>query len=71
MPPQMREVFSSHVNKTGYDDQARELWVQWDTGKTSVYEGVPDDVAQSVMNSWSVGTAIRERIKPQYPHRYV
>lgn len=71
MTPQMRDVFSSHVNQIGYDPTAQELHVSWDTGKKSVYAGVPQDVAHSVMNSWSVGSAMREQVKPNYQHRYV
>ena len=41
MPPPMRSVFSSHVDRVGHDAQTGELFVQWDTGKTSVYTGVP------------------------------
>ncbi len=70
MPPAMRDVFSSHVSTIGYDPETKELHVKWDTGKTSIYEGVPADTATSVMNSWSVGTALRDRVKSAFPHRY-
>lgn len=71
MPPPMRSVFSTHVDRIGHDAATGELHVQWDTGKTSVYVGVPPDVADEVMNSWSVGKALTERVKPRFQHRYV
>lgn len=67
----MKDVFSSHVNQIGYDAEKSELHVAWDTGKRSVYSEVPQDVAHGVMNNWSVGSAIREQIKPNYQHRYL
>ncbi len=70
MPPVMREVYSSHVNRVGYDHQAQELHVEWDTGKRSVYSAVPPHVADSTMNAWSVGKALIEQVKPVYEHRY-
>jgi hypothetical protein len=68
--PVMRGVFSSHVNKIGHDPETKELFVEWDTGKTSIYTGVPVGVADTVSNSWSVGKALREHVKDAYPHRY-
>ena len=68
--PVMRGVFSSHVNKVGYDAEKQELFVEWDTGKTSVYSGVPAGLADSVSSGWSVGKALASEIKGKYAHRY-
>ena len=70
MPP-MRSVFSSNVDRVGHDLSTGDLHVQWTTGKTSVYSGVPAELADEVMTSWSVGGAVRSRIKGAYPHRYL
>lgn len=69
MPPVMTNVFSSHVEKMGYDPEAQELYVQWTGGKTSIYSGVPADVADRVSRSWSIGQAMAE-VKAAYAHRY-
>jgi hypothetical protein len=66
----MVEVDSSHVSRIGYSPPDQELWVDWDTGKTSVYQGVPPKLAANVMTSWSVGQALRTDIKGHYEHRY-
>ena len=71
MPPVMHAIYSSHVKRVGHDPSTQELHVEWDTGKKSVYSGVPADVAERVRTSWSVGTAIRNEVRPHYDHRYV
>jgi hypothetical protein len=69
--PVMQSVYSSHVNKVGYDADAKTLLVQWDTGKTSAYADVPPDVADEAMNAWSIGTFLNGSIKGRYRHSYV
>lgn len=70
MEPPMRAVYSSTVNRIGYADDTSELWVQWNNGRKSVYEGVPADVADTVMNAWSIGKALNDMVKNVYEHRY-
>jgi hypothetical protein len=69
--PVMQSVYSSHVNKVGYDPQSKTLLVQWDTGKTSAYEGVPPDVADEAINAWSVGSFLNSAVKGRFRHSYV
>jgi hypothetical protein len=71
MPLEMQSVYSSHVNKVGYDTDTHELIVEWDTGKVSAYEDVPPDVASEALNAWSIGTFLNATVKKQYRHRYV
>lgn len=66
----MQDVYSSNVNRMGFDPETGELRVEWSTGKVSVYSGVPEDTARKVMNSWSIGKAINEHIKGTFEHRY-
>jgi hypothetical protein len=69
--PPMRSIYSSHVDSVGYSAETQELYVTWDTGKTSVYSGVPPKLADEVTNSWSVGKALTAQVKSVFPHRYV
>jgi hypothetical protein len=39
-------------------------------GKRSIYSGVPAATADDVSNSWSIGKALRDQIKPFHKHRY-
>ncbi len=65
----MREVYSSRVRRIGYEDG--KLAVQWvKGGKTSVYIGVPERLADEVMNAASVGSALKLSIEGVYPHSY-
>lgn len=66
--PEMKSVYSSNVDTIGYDNG--DLYVQWTTGRVSVYHGVPASVASDVAGSWSVGKALREQVKERYSHEY-
>ena len=70
MTAQMRNVFSSTIQQIGHDPADNSLYVLWNNGKTSVYEGVPSDLAQQVMNAPSVGSALHASVKMNFPHRY-
>lgn len=70
MPPVMIGVHSTHVDAVGHDPATSELWVRWDNGKTSIYSGVSADLAEEVRSAWSVGEALRTRVKPFHGHRY-
>jgi hypothetical protein len=65
-----RNVVSSNVQSLTYDDDTQELSVLWNSGRTSVYSGVPDGLADEVSRAPSVGVVMNEKIKPFYPHRY-
>lgn len=70
--PEMREVYSSRVSEIGYEDG--NLIVRWAKGRpgkeVSIYEGVPQKLAEEVMNAASIGQALRNAIESAYPHRY-
>lgn len=69
--PVMQSVYSSHVARVGYVAQDQTLLVEWDTGRTSAYQGVPPDVADEALNAWSVGTFLNNSVKGKYRHSYV
>ena len=73
--PEMRRVFSSHINEVGYDPDSSELHVTFqgsegNPGKTAVYVGVPPDVARMVVEAPSVGTALHQFVRGKYGHGY-
>ena len=70
MTVQHRQVFSSHLDKIGYDAAAGELHVTYQNGKVSIYQGVPPGVAERVTGAASIGSALHEHIRGRYPHRY-
>jgi len=66
-----KEVYSSSVAAWDYDPASKTMIVRWKGGKTSAYEGVPLDLAEKTMKSYSVGTALRNNVIGTYKHRYV
>jgi len=66
-----RSVFSTMVQEIAYDSDSQEMSVTWNSGRTSVYSDVPEDVALGVANAPSVGQAMNQEIKPNYGHRYI
>jgi hypothetical protein len=58
------DVLSSRVTKVGYDAANAQLYVVWARGRTSVYHGVPADVADEFSKSWSVGEAVNSMLAP-------
>jgi hypothetical protein len=66
-----KDVHSEMVERIGYSAYDQELHVKWRrTGRVSIYEGVPPDVANQAMTAWSVGEYLNENVKPVYGHRY-
>lgn len=69
--PEMRSVFSSHVDRIGYDMETAELHVSFAGGRTAVYADVPPDVAGAVLASPSIGQALHAMVRGRYRHSYV
>lgn len=67
--PDMRPVYSSHVRRIGWQDGT--LYVEWDSGKVSAYDGVPEKLAGEIANARSVGSALHSTVKGRFEHRYV
>jgi KTSC domain len=67
---QMQPVRSSQVASIGYDEAKKELYVAWNSGKTSIYSSVPKTVHQDLLRAPSVGHALNTTVKPLYQHRY-
>ena len=70
MAIEWRDVYSTRVERLGYDPETQEMYVEWKRGRVSVFEGVPDDVAHEASNAWSVGAFLRINIEPEYKQRY-
>lgn len=65
-----KDVYSSNVSSIGYDPDTQELSVTWSKGKRSIYSGVPEELAEQLVNAPSVGAMLNAEIKPYYAHRY-
>lgn len=67
----MRRVFSSHVDRVGYDEDASELHVHWSNGSTGYYAGVSAEDARSVMSAPSIGEELHRTVRGKYGFSYV
>lgn len=65
-----RHVYSTNVSEVGYDEETHELFITWTRGKQSVYSGVPEELAEQLVNAPSVGSMLNSEVKPYYAHRY-
>lgn len=67
----MKQVTSSHISAVGYDKKTQELYVEYKNGSKFKYKDVPDDKAQQVMNSHSIGKAMHSMVRGQHDHEPV
>jgi len=58
------------VQEVGYDPDTKELLITWTKGKQSIYSGVPEELAEQLVNAPSVGSMLNAEVKPYYAHRY-
>lgn len=66
-----RDIYSSHVdNGMWRPDNGGELVIRWDSGKTSIYSGVSQQLAEQTLSSWSVGKALQQIKRGGFAHRY-
>ena len=70
MPPTLRHVYSSMVERIGYDAEAEELHVVFNTGRHAVYHDVPEKTAREVLSAPSIGEALNGSIKGQFRFSY-
>lgn len=66
-----KQVFSSNVSELGYQSEPPALLVRWAKGRTSEYAGVDEKLFEELTKAPSVGSALNERVKGKFPHRYV
>ena len=62
---------SSNVKRIGWQDQPPALIVEWVKGRVSEYAGVDAKLFEEIEKAPSVGSAINERVKGQFEHRYI
>ena len=62
---------SSVISRFVYDQNERQLWVEFTTGRRYVYSEVPDEVATALRLAFSKGVYFNSRIRDQFPYREV
>jgi hypothetical protein len=71
MTPEMQPVVSDAVASIGYDEDAEEVYVEFNTGRTYVYMQVLLPTWQDFESSDSKGGFVNHTLKPNYPCREV
>ena len=68
-----RNVYSSNINKVGYDFDSDELLVEWSrSGRISAYgPDFPYVEFDKLSKSVSVGSIVKNKIIPQFSHHYL
>jgi len=67
--PEMTPVESSNIAAVGHDDATGEMFVEFISGGTYAYAGVPYSVAQDLIASPSPGAYLARHIKGRYSYR--
>lgn len=66
--PEMTEVKSSLIAAVGYDNEKKELTVEFKKGGTYGYKPIPYAVYTAMLEAVSVGSFFLRNIKGQYPY---
>lgn len=64
--PEMTYVDSSNIEAIGYDQESRELHVQFVSGARYVYQEVPPQVFDGLMAAGSKGSFLNREVKGVY-----
>ena len=67
MTVELKPVVSSSIQSVGYDEQAREMHVQFKSGKTYVYKGVEPHTYRNMLRAPSIGKFHAQHVKDTYP----
>jgi hypothetical protein len=63
----MPAISSSNIAGADYDEETRELTIEFQSGATYVYSGVPKEVYESLMTGG--GSFFHRAIRSSYPFR--
>ena len=67
--PEMVPVDSSSIDLVGYDEETQELYIQFSSGSTYVYDAVSAYTFDEFLNAPSKGSYFNREIKPNYQCR--
>ena len=62
---------STVIRRFVYDPAARELWIEFVTGRRYVYEDVPENVAGALRSAFAKGVYFNSRIRDHFRYRDV
>jgi len=62
---------STVIRRFVYDPAARELWIEFVTGRRYVYKEVPETVAEALRSAFAKGIYFNSRIRDKFKSRDV
>ena len=62
---------STVIRRFVYDPAARELWIEFVTGRRYVYEDVAENVAGALRSAFAKGVYFNSRIRDRFRYRDV
>jgi len=65
----LKPVKSSNISKVGYDEESKELQVEFRGGSLYAYDGVPAEAHAALIRAASIGSQFSKTIKDKYKHR--
>lgn len=68
---EIQPVMSKHVAGVGYDPATQELQIAFSTGSNYVYQGVPQETYDALMQAESVGGYHALNIRSRFPFQKV
>lgn len=68
--PKMKNVYSSHIDRVGYDDEEGLLHVHFSNGSEVAYD-VPSHVAASVLDAPSIGEELHRTVRGKFGFTYL
>lgn len=71
MPVDMVPVISSNLEAVGYDDDKKELFVQFTSGKVFKYKGVSASAYAGLLGAESKGKHFHRHIRSTYTYEQV
>ena len=66
--PDMQPVSSSNIAAIGYDAENQAVYVQFVTGSSYAYKGVPEHEYENLRTAPSVGSYLNRNYKNVYPY---
>lgn len=67
-----KDVYSSNLQTVEYDQETKEMFVTFlKGGARYVYDGVPEELANSLALAASPGSMLRTEVQPYYAYRRV
>jgi hypothetical protein len=67
--PEMTPLSSSNIAAAGWDEDTRTLTVEFSSGSTYTYSGVPRDVYEGLLSAPSAGSFFARQIRGRYSYQ--